>query len=201
MFDHELNKVKIKTMTEALAHGLGTLLGFMIFFLGMFVITGIYYERNFRKRIKQKSEEKEETFKRNSERRKFLMPNSNMELLTIDDIKKYSRYDFNNDYPLAEAYGLHAETIIQQILGKTFTEVKTEHDGNIPDNIRYASLLMASRLFEMDAAGVPLAFQEVPTVLGVVLEPYAKKGIMQRIQMVNMQLKGYYNNPPGELEG
>lgn len=114
-----------------------------------------------------------------------------MELLTIDDIKKHSRYDFSNDDPLAEAYGLHAETIIQQILGKTFAEVKTEYDGDIPVNIRHASLMMASRLFEMDAAGVPLAFQEVPTMFGVLLEPYAKKGIMQRIQTVNMQLKGH----------
>ena len=178
-------------MTQALAHGLGTLFGFVIFFVGMFVIVGICYERDFRKRLKQKSEEKAETFKRNSDRRKCLKPNNSMELLTIDDIKKHSRYDFNNDDPLAEAYGLHAETIIQQILGKTFAEVKTEYDGDIPVNIRHASLMMASRLFEMDAAGVPLAFQEVPPMFGVLLEPYAKKGIMQRIQTVNMQLKGH----------
>ena len=178
-------------MTEALVHGLGTLLGFVIFFLGMFVIAGVCYERDFRKRIKQKSEEKAETFKRNSDRRKCLKPDNSMELLTIEDIKKHSRYDFNNDDPLAEAYGIHAESIIQQILGKTFAEVKTEHEGIIPDNIRHASLMMASRLFEMDAAGVPLAFQEVPTLFGVLLEPYAKKGIMQRIETVNMQLKGH----------
>ena len=104
-----------------------------------------------------------------------------MELLTEEIIETYTRMKCTEQHVvLAEA----AEYSVQYILGMSFDELRK--NGAIPTTINYACILILDDLIEFSRPNEysqmvpPMSCFQLPKILNLLLEPYAKPGICRR---------------------
>ena len=104
-----------------------------------------------------------------------------MELLTEEIIETYTRMKCTEQHVvLAEA----AEYSVQYILGMSFDELRK--NGAIPTTINYACILILDDLIEFSRPNEysqmvpPMSCFQLPKILNLLLEPYAKPGMCRR---------------------
>jgi len=112
-----------------------------------------------------------------------------MEILTIETLKQHCRYDCNDLDYTAEACCKDAESFLQEIIGKTFDDIRREY-GEIPKSIEFACIQLAGRMFEDDMIQTPSCMRDIPHTIGLMVSPYSKQdGILNRIESVKNKMK------------
>lgn len=113
-----------------------------------------------------------------------------MEILTKEVIQMYTRMECTEQHVvLAEA----SEYSVQYILGMSFDELRK--NGAIPTTINYACILILDELIEFSHPNEysqmvpPMSCFQLPKVLSLLLEPYAKPGMCRRIAEIEHMLR------------
>ena len=109
-----------------------------------------------------------------------------MEVITIEKIKLMLRIETDEENGVLEKYGNRAEEIVQEIMGRDFEEIRKIY-GHVHVGIIHACLIVAEKLYMFDVDLTPSSMRKLPFTIGVLLEIYSKKGIMQRMQSVNLE--------------
>jgi len=112
-----------------------------------------------------------------------------MEILTVGILKQHCRYDCNDLDYTAEACCMDAEKYIQEIMGKTFDDIRKEY-GEIPKSIEFACIQLAGSMFEDAMIQTPSCMRGVPHTIGLLVNPYSKQeGLLIRIENVSNKIK------------
>ena len=122
-----------------------------------------------------------------------------MEVLTVEKLKWYSRTEVPYAPEIVEMVGDAAEEIVQDIVGKTFDEMRTEY-GTIPETIDTACCLVAAQILEPMVHKDLIISMDLPKVLGPLVEPFAKPGICRRIQSKELHLASFLHKKRDQLK-
>lgn len=90
-----------------------------------------------------------------------------MKWLSVEDIKKHSRIDYDCDDALLELYGEAAEEEVMHILGRDYKEIVSKYGTDekpVPAAIRQATLLIVDESYQFRTAASPQNIVTTPTV-------------------------------------
>ena len=112
-----------------------------------------------------------------------------MEILTLDKVRMMSRIEFSEaEEGLVTELCSCAEDFTQEVLGKDFSIYK-DANGELPTPIVHSCFLLLNQLLEYYICRIPLAIYDIPFTYVVLLEPYAAKGISQRVFNLKNKMK------------
>ena len=112
-----------------------------------------------------------------------------MKWLTIADIKKQLRLDFNDEDDVLELYGSAAEDTVLNYLNRTYQDVMEVY-GHIPAPIRHATLLLVDVSYQYRSPVSPTNVSMVPYTFDILVKPYMRltDGTTQEVQVTNYTL-------------
>ena len=112
-----------------------------------------------------------------------------MEILTLDRVRMMTRIEFSeSEEPFVIELCEISEHLTQEVLNNDFSIYK-DGNGKIHTPIQHACFLLLNQLLEYYICRVPLAIYDIPFTYVVLLEPYATKGISQRVFNLKNELK------------
>ena len=117
-----------------------------------------------------------------------------MKVLTVEKIKLYSRTEGNYTPEIFEMVGNAAEEIVQEVLGRTFDEIRTEYGERNIRTIDFACCIVAAHILEPMVHDELTESMELPKYLGPLVEPFARHGICRRIQSMDEHLASFLKN-------
>ena len=123
-----------------------------------------------------------------------------MKVLTVEKIKLFSRTEGNYTPEIFEMVGNAAEEIVQEVLGKTFDEIRTEYGERNIRTIDFACCIVAAHILEPMVHDDLIANMELPKCLGPLVEPFARHGICSRIQSMDEHLASFLKNKREQLK-
>ena len=95
-----------------------------------------------------------------------------MKYLTIGYIKVHSRIDYDCENDLLEEYGCAAERMVLNILGRSVDDLKNANDGEIPNDVMVATLMLVENLIQHRVPAEQVSLSVVPYSLDLMLKPY-----------------------------
>lgn len=97
-----------------------------------------------------------------------------MKYLTIGFIKVHSRIDYDCENDLLEEYGCAAERMVLNLLGRSLDDLKSENDGEVPDAVMTATLMLVENLIQHRVPAEQVSLSVVPYAFDLMLKPYIK---------------------------
>ena len=100
-----------------------------------------------------------------------------MKWLSISDIKKHSRIDYDCEDALLELYGDAAEETVMNIIGRDYDDIVATfgtEDTPIPAAIRQASLILVDTSYMQRTAVSTQNLYAVPYGFDTLVKPYMK---------------------------
>ena len=123
-----------------------------------------------------------------------------MKVLTVEKIKLYSRTESNYTPEIFEMVGNAAEEIVQEVLGKTFDDIRTDYGERNIRTIDFACCIVAAHILEPMVHDDLIVNMELPKYLGPLVEPFARHGICRRIQSMDEHLTSFLNDKREQLK-
>ena len=96
-----------------------------------------------------------------------------MKWLTLSDIKKHCRIDFDVEDDLLTLYGNAAEDMVMNIIGRDYTEI-IEKYGEVPKPLVHASLILVELSYTQRSAISQAQMYVVPYTFDFLVKPYMK---------------------------
>ena len=96
-----------------------------------------------------------------------------MKWLTIADIKKHLRVDFDDEDDVLELYGSAAEDTVLNYLNRTYQDVLEEY-GEVPASIRQATLMLVDSSFNHRSPAEPTQMYYVMYGFDTLIKPYMR---------------------------
>lgn len=96
-----------------------------------------------------------------------------MKWLTIADIKKQLRLDFDDEDDVLELYGSAAEDTVLNYLNRTYQDVLEEY-GEVPAAIRQATLILVDSSFNHRSPAEPTQMYYVMYGFDTLIKPYMR---------------------------
>jgi uncharacterized phage protein (predicted DNA packaging) len=101
-----------------------------------------------------------------------------MKWLSISDIKKHSRIDYDCEDALLELYGNAAEETVLNIMGysgfEDFESVYGTDPSKVPAPIRQAALILVDTSYMQRTAITPQQLYTVPYAFDMLIKPYMR---------------------------
>jgi uncharacterized phage protein (predicted DNA packaging) len=98
-----------------------------------------------------------------------------MKWLSIEDIKKHSRIDYDCEDALLELYADAAEETVMNIIGRDDEEIKEKY-GDVPAALRQAALLLVDTSYMQRTAVSTQNLYAVPYGFDTLVKPYMRLG-------------------------
>lgn len=98
-----------------------------------------------------------------------------MKWLSIEDIKKHSRIDYDCEDALLELYADAAEETVMNIIGRDDEEIKEKY-GGVPAALRQAALLLVDTSYMQRTAVSTQNLYAVPYGFDTLVKPYMRLG-------------------------
>lgn len=96
-----------------------------------------------------------------------------MKWLTIADIKKQLRVDFDDEDDVLELYGSAAEDTVLNCLNRTYQDVLEEY-GEVPAAIRQATLMLVDSSYNHRSPAEPTQMYYVTYGFDILIKPYMR---------------------------
>lgn len=96
-----------------------------------------------------------------------------MKWLTISDIKKQLRVDFDDEVDVLELYGSAAEDTVLNYMNRTYQDVLEEY-GEVPAAIRQATLMLVDNSYQHRSPAEPTQMYYVMYGFDVLVKPYMR---------------------------
>lgn len=96
-----------------------------------------------------------------------------MKWLSISDIKKHSRIDYDCEDALLELYADAAEEMVMQITGRDYDNIIATY-GDVPAALRQASLILVDTSFMQRTAVSAQNLYAVPYAFDFLIKPFMK---------------------------
>ena len=96
-----------------------------------------------------------------------------MKWLTISDIKKQLRVDFDDEDDVLELYGSSAEDTVLSYLNRTYQDVLEQY-GEVPAPIRQATLMLVDNSYQHRSPAEPTQMYYVMYGFDVLVKPYMR---------------------------
>ena len=96
-----------------------------------------------------------------------------MKWLTISDIKKQLRVDFDDEDDVLELYGSSAEDTVLSYLNRTYQDVLEQY-GEVPAPIRQATLMLVDNSYQHRSPAEPTQMYYVLYGFDVLVKPYMR---------------------------
>ena len=96
-----------------------------------------------------------------------------MKWLTISDIKKQLRVDFDDEDDVLELYGSAAEDTVLNYMNRTYQDVLEEY-GEVPAAIRQATLMMVDNSYQHRSPAEPTQMYYVLYGFDTLVRPYLR---------------------------
>ena len=96
-----------------------------------------------------------------------------MKWLTISDIKKQLRVDFDDEDDVLELYGSAAEDTVLNYMNRTYQDVLEEY-GEVPAAIRQATLMLVDNSYQHRSPAEPTQMYFVLYGFDVLVKPYMR---------------------------
>jgi uncharacterized phage protein (predicted DNA packaging) len=96
-----------------------------------------------------------------------------MKWLSISDIKKHSRIDYDCEDALLELYADAAEEMVMQITGRDYDNIIATY-GDIPAALRQAALILVDTSFMQRTAVSAQNLYAVPYAFDFLIKPFMK---------------------------
>lgn len=96
-----------------------------------------------------------------------------MKWLTIADIKKQLRLDFDDEDDVLDLYGSSAEDTVLNYLNRTYQDVLEEY-GEVPAAIRQATLMLVDNSYQHRSPAEPTQMYYVMYGFDVLVKPYMR---------------------------
>lgn len=96
-----------------------------------------------------------------------------MKWLTIADIKKQLRVDFDDEDDVLELYGSAAEDTVLNCLNRTYQDVLEEY-GEVPTAIRQATLMLVDSSYNHRSPAEPTQMYYVTYGFDILIKPYMR---------------------------
>ena len=96
-----------------------------------------------------------------------------MKWLTISDIKKQLRVDFDDEDDVLELYGSAAEDTVLNYLNRTYQDVLEEY-GEVPAAIRQATLMLVDNSYQHRSPAEPTQMYYVLYGFDTLVKPYMR---------------------------
>lgn len=96
-----------------------------------------------------------------------------MKWLTISDIKKQLRVDFDDEDDVLELYGSAAEDTVLSYLNRTYQDVLEEY-GEVPAAIRQATLMLVDNSYQHRSPAEPTQMYYVMYGFDTLVRPYMR---------------------------
>ena len=110
-----------------------------------------------------------------------------MKWLTISDIKKQLRVDFDDEDGVLDLYGSAAEDTVLNYLNRTYQDVLEEY-GEVPPAIRQATLMLVDKSYQHRSPAEPTQMYYVLYGFDVLVKPYMRltDSVIANIQKVTL---------------
>ena len=96
-----------------------------------------------------------------------------MEIVTVEEIKKNSRIDADYEDDLIEQIGETAEAMVQAVMERSFADLVDVY-GAVPAPVRRAVLCLADHLYVQRSAVSGASMYSVPYTIDFMLKPYCR---------------------------
>lgn len=96
-----------------------------------------------------------------------------MKWLTIADIKKQLRLDYNDEDDALELYGTAAEDAVLNYLNRTYQDL-LEVYGHVPAPVRHATLMLVDVSYQYRSPISPTNVSMVPYTFDILVKPYMR---------------------------
>lgn len=96
-----------------------------------------------------------------------------MKWLTISDIKKQLRVDFDDEDDVLELYGSAAEDTVLNYMNRTYQDVLEEY-GEVPAAIRQATLMLVDNSYQHRSPAEPTQMYYVMYGFDTLIKPYMR---------------------------
>lgn len=96
-----------------------------------------------------------------------------MKWLSISDIKKHSRIDYDCEDALLELYADAAEEMVMQITGRDYDNIIATY-GDVPAALRQAALILVDTSFMQRTAVSAQNLYAVPYAFDFLIKPFMK---------------------------
>ena len=96
-----------------------------------------------------------------------------MKWLTISDIKKQLRVDFDDEDDVLELYGSAAEDTVLNYMNRTYQDVLEEY-GEVPAAIRQATLMLVDKSYQHRSPAEPTQMYYVLYGFDTLVKPYMR---------------------------
>ena len=96
--------------------------------------------------------------------------------VTIEDLKRQLRVDYEEEDDLIAMYGEAAENVVVKATNRSLEELKAIGDGALPLPIRVAILKMAAEMFTNRGITTQGNVSVVPYGFEALIKPYVKLG-------------------------
>lgn len=96
-----------------------------------------------------------------------------MKWLTISDIKKQLRVDFDDEDDVLELYGSAAEDTVLNYMNRTYQDVLEEY-GEVPPAIRQATLMLVDNSYQHRSPAEPTQMYYVMYGFDTLIKPYMR---------------------------
>ena len=100
-----------------------------------------------------------------------------MKWLTISDIKKQLRVDFDDEDDVLDLYGSAAEDTVLNYLNRTYQDVLEEY-GEVPPAIRQATLMLVDNSYQHRSPAEPTQMYYVMYGFDVLVK---RRGVLTRL--------------------
>ena len=96
-----------------------------------------------------------------------------MKWLTIADIKKQLRLDFDDEDDVLDLYGSAAEDTVLNYLNRTYQDI-IEQYGEVPVPVRHATLMLVDVSYQYRSPVSTQSMSQVPYTFDLLLKPYMR---------------------------